>query len=104
MDKEFLKKQKTKLLQEKTKLELELKHLESFPQYGDNDEDNSEEEADFYVSSGEDKKMLIMFRDVKKALKKIEDGKYGSCENCHKQIDIKRLEVFPAATICIKCK
>jgi DnaK suppressor protein len=104
MDKEFLKSQKAKLLLEKKRLENELKSIETFPQYGNNDEDNSEEEADFFVSSGEDKKMLQLFNDVKTALKKIDDGKYGFCENCQKKIDTKRLEAFPAATTCVKCK
>ena len=38
---------------------------------------------------------------VKKAAKK---GKYGICERCGKIIDPERLEIFPEARYCVKCK
>ena len=38
------------------------------------------------------------------ALKRIEDGTYGICENCGKPINIERLEAMPWATLCIDCK
>jgi len=41
---------------------------------------------------------LIM---VNKALERIEKGEYGYCDNCKKQIDVKRLEANPAASECI---
>ena len=41
---------------------------------------------------------------VEDALKKLEDGIYGECENCGEDIGIKRLEARPVAELCIECK
>ena len=38
------------------------------------------------------------------ALKRIDEGVYGICEDCGKPISEKRLQVAPAATQCIECK
>jgi len=38
------------------------------------------------------------------ALKRIEEGVYGICEECGKPISEKRLLAAPAATQCIECK
>lgn len=42
----------------------------------------------------------IQLNNVKTALKKIEDGKYGLCEVCNKEIENDRLEVNPSAKTC----
>lgn len=49
----------------------------------------------------ESERLLVQ---VKKALSKIGIGNYGTCENCGKAIDPKRLEVFPMATLCMDCE
>ncbi len=41
---------------------------------------------------------------VEAALKKIETGEFGICENCGEEISIKRLEARPVTTLCIRCK
>ncbi len=38
------------------------------------------------------------------ALKKIEEGTYGTCESCGQPIGEERLEAMPWATLCIECK
>lgn len=38
------------------------------------------------------------------ALRKIETGDFGICENCEEKISVKRLEARPETTLCIKCK
>ena len=38
------------------------------------------------------------------ALKRIEDGTYGTCVNCGKPIAEERLAAIPWATHCIDCK
>ena len=40
---------------------------------------------------------------VEKALGKVDDGTYGTCERCHKPITPARLEAKPASTLCIDC-
>jgi RNA polymerase-binding protein DksA len=41
--------------------------------------------------------------EIDGALKKIDDGTYGTCENCGKQIAPERLEAHPWASLCIDC-
>jgi RNA polymerase-binding protein DksA len=41
---------------------------------------------------------------IEAALKRIEDGTYGICENCGKPVSPERLEAMPWATLCIDCK
>ena len=101
---EFLKEQKEKLMLEKARLEKELKVLEKFPEYGDQEEDNTEEVDDFYTSTGEDKEMLMIYKQIKKALKKIENGSYDICDNCKKHIPLERLKALPWATVCLDCE
>jgi RNA polymerase-binding protein DksA len=42
--------------------------------------------------------------DIDAALKRIEDGTYGTCTTCGKQIPEERLEARPSATLCIDCQ
>ncbi len=45
-----------------------------------------------------------LLKKIDKALKKIEEGSYGICEACGEEIEEKRLEARPEATLCIRCK
>ena len=38
------------------------------------------------------------------ALRKIEEGTFGTCEMCEEPIGKKRLEARPETTLCIRCK
>ena len=38
------------------------------------------------------------------ALERIENGTFGNCESCEKQIGRERLEAVTHARLCIKCK
>ena len=42
--------------------------------------------------------------EIDAALKRIEDGTYGTCTNCGNEILPERLEARPWATLCIDCK
>jgi DnaK suppressor protein len=42
--------------------------------------------------------------EVKAALKRLDDGTYGKCLNCGKDIGDARLEAVPAAALCMDCK
>jgi RNA polymerase-binding transcription factor DksA len=46
------------------------------------------------------KELEIRFNEIKTALKKIEEGKYGNCEVCGKPIEEDRLQANPAARTC----
>ena len=43
-------------------------------------------------------------RDVVDALRKMDEGTYGKCENCGKDIAVERLEALPSARLCVACK
>jgi RNA polymerase-binding protein DksA len=40
---------------------------------------------------------------IETALERIEDGTYGTCEECGVKIPKKRLDALPYATMCVKC-
>jgi DnaK suppressor protein len=42
--------------------------------------------------------------DIDSALKRIDDGTYGTCVSCGEEIAVPRLEAYPAASLCIDCK
>lgn len=41
---------------------------------------------------------------IETALKKIDAGEFGVCEDCGEPIGLKRLEARPETTLCIRCK
>lgn len=41
---------------------------------------------------------------IEAALKRVEEGTYGTCSNCGKRIPEERLEALPWATLCIDCQ
>jgi DnaK suppressor protein len=45
-----------------------------------------------------------LLRNVKTALRRIEEGSYGTCMRCDEQISAKRLEAVPWAGYCIRCQ
>ena len=50
------------------------------------------------------KRELNHLKKIEVALKKMEDGTYGECENCGEQIAVARLLARPVAQLCIDCK
>ncbi|HLV89929.1 MAG: TraR/DksA C4-type zinc finger protein [Acidimicrobiales bacterium] len=42
--------------------------------------------------------------DIDKALERIEEGLYGTCANCGKEISPDRLAALPASILCVECK
>src|SRR5476649_2452904 len=47
---------------------------------------------------------VLYIKKVDEALKRIEDGTFGECEECGEDIELKRLEARPTATLCVTCK
>ena len=41
---------------------------------------------------------------VEAALQRLDEGTYGKCTNCGKEIDAARLEALPYAVLCINCQ
>ena len=42
--------------------------------------------------------------EIQDALKRIDSGEYGMCENCGKRIGAARQTALPSAILCLKCK
>lgn len=52
------------------------------------------------VSENESKQLTL----IDEALLRIEDGEYGLCQNCEKDINPKRLAAIPWARYCLDCQ
>lgn len=114
---DFIAQQKAKLLEEKARLERDLSdigrkdpkrpnHFETtYPESGSSsDDDNAMEIAEYTDDMSLEAKLEGELRDTHKALKAIEEDKYGMCKYCGREIDRKRLEARPTSSSCIQCK
>ena len=45
-----------------------------------------------------------LLSQVERALQRLDNGTYGTCENCGYPIGKARLQAFPRATLCVTCK
>lgn len=45
-----------------------------------------------------------LLKDIKDALKRIDENKFGKCAFCGKEIGTERLEAIPYASLCIDCE
>ena len=43
-------------------------------------------------------------RSIDGALARLEDGSYGACQNCGKQVSAERLEAIPFTPYCMRCE
>ncbi len=113
IDEKFLEKAKERLKKEEIKLVSELSKFadrESDGDYtaryvdlGNEEDDNIQEYREYDFNLSLEKKLEDQLANVRRALRKIKDGKYGICEKCQAEIGRKRLEAYPAAPYCIKC-
>jgi len=51
-----------------------------------------------------EKRILDQLAGVEHALQKFEEGTYGKCDDCGKDIAPERLEALPQASLCLDCK
>jgi DnaK suppressor protein len=52
------------------------------------------------VSENDSRQILL----INEALERIDDDEYGSCQNCEKEINPKRLDAIPWARYCLNCQ
>lgn len=45
-----------------------------------------------------------LIKKIEEALRHLESGDYGFCDECGVEIGLRRLEARPTATLCIDCK
>lgn len=116
MDKKMLKHFKELLLQKHREILQELGYIREASEdtakekYGidtsysthmaDHGTDEQEREKTFYHASRENKYLL----HLEEALERIENGTYGNCIICGKEIPVERLEAVPHTKLCVPCK
>ena len=47
---------------------------------------------------------VFYIKKIDEALKRIDEGTFGSCDECNEDIELRRLEARPTATLCVSCK
>ena len=114
--KDFLEKIEKLLGEEKVRLEKELakfttknQHVSgdfdaTFPEYGDKEDENAQEVAQYTTNKPLEIALESELRDVGKSLERLEKGEYGVCKYCKKAIDEKRLLARPTSGACVSCK
>ena len=45
-----------------------------------------------------------LLKKIESALDRVDDGSFGTCEDCGESIEFKRLLARPVTTLCITCK
>lgn len=99
-----IEKQKKALLDEKERLEKKIGELKQYPDYGQNEDDNAKETADYENNLSVEEQLVFLLSKVNRALSAIENGTYGTCQKCSKAIEEGRLEIMPYAELCISCR
>ena len=74
-------------------------------------QDDLADETDLTVSEM-NQNLLFRLRDrerqllskIDQALSKMDEGTFGTCEDCEEPIEPRRLEARPVSTLCIACK
>ncbi|MBK5099647.1 MAG: TraR/DksA C4-type zinc finger protein [Desulfobacteraceae bacterium] len=59
-------------------------------------------DTDFTFRLRERESRLIL--KVIEALERLDQGVFGICEECDREISVERLKARPIATLCIECK
>lgn len=104
LTKEFLEKQQAILSKEKARIEMEIKKLKEYPDYGNDNEDTLQEISDYENNVSLNNELQDVLKKVKKSLKSLEAGTYGKCVSCKEDIEIGRLKIMPYAQLCVTCK
>ena len=105
---------RTELLEERERVEAAIANLrDSHPGSLDDEVDEIADGSDTHVGDtatatlgreidytlGENSEQVLA--EINAALQRIEDGTYGTCGVCGKEIATERLEVYPWASLCI---
>ncbi|MDK2586172.1 TraR/DksA C4-type zinc finger protein [Romboutsia sedimentorum] len=115
-------KYKKQLLEEKQKLSKLISEMKDNTVFGDTTDHTSEKytsgELSSYDNHPADIGTEVYMQDmqnsltvheagkldnIENALSKIENGNYGICEECQKQIDEERLDILPETNLCSDC-
>lgn len=116
MNQDKLKHYQQLLMDEKRRLEYELKRLTDeehlrikestgeLSSYDNHPADEGSHTFEREVDLGIKDNILTLLNQVNDALTKMESGRYGICQRCGEEINDSRLEVVPATSFCERCK
>lgn len=111
LDKKTLAAIREKLGGEKVELETQLDEIQRNSRTESEDIGLHEDFADAGTSTFERERdlsirnnVLDLLDQVTRALNRIDEGNYGTCENCGRPIDAARIKAFPRVLMCLDCK
>lgn len=100
-----------RLEEERASIERQLKEHGASPSTEDIDMPSAEGFADSgQATAGRSEELGLIEQlrsthgEVGRALARIDEGSYGKCERCGKEIPAERLQAIPTAELCIDCK
>ena len=102
--KEILLKIKEQKINEIKQNNEDLRSTDSFQNDAQDSADTATNIYDKELHSELTEKNKQLLTSVEEAIKKINDGKYGTCESCEKDISLERLKAMPFSKMCIKCQ
>lgn len=96
----FIRSQNDKLSEDLERLKKKKAGIKNFPDFGSSTDDAAQEVAEFSNENEILKKIDYSVKEIKQALKAIENGTYGVCQVCGENIMLSRLKIMPEATTC----
>lgn len=96
--KKRLEEERAAKLEERARLERDLAYEADYG-FGEGDPGIYEREKAMALIRAVDEDLA----EIDRALKKIEEGTYGICEECGQPIPEERLEILPATRYCVQC-
>jgi DnaK suppressor protein len=93
----------------KAELKLELDRLTAPPtsgaavSFGKRVGDGTTEAVERLSTTATARSITHSIGDIDRALAKLDDGSYGRCDVCGKEIGAARMEALPAASRCVLC-
>ena len=75
-----------------------------FPVFGTGKDEDSQELERYESRVSMEHQLELELQKVQRAIKRIEQGKYGICLKCGRKISLERLKVYPEAEYCMKCR
>lgn len=99
----FIDAQKENLSKELERVEAQYELTKKMPDYGDSIDDNAQEEEDFEEGLVLQNNLKNLIKEIKAALKRIENGAYGVCEVCGEKIETGRLKALASVSKCVSC-
>ncbi len=97
------------LLDKRAELEQRLGRFTAIPERGSNlgfgkrIGDGTIEAVDRLNQIGVGSQLEARLERVERALAKLSDGTYGTCDVCGEEIDPRRLRAAPESTVCVGC-